>query len=121
MLSDTCFDFNSAIFEFVRERLSQLKAELDNYDQPPFDYEHGEIAAIRYAIAAFENDQYCANMLALVQILELVQEFHDTTSADADLRAFKEALFKTDKEALFKTEIAMLLKTLELRQQHQRR
>jgi hypothetical protein len=79
MLSDACSDFNSAVANFVFERISRLKDELDNYDQPPFDYHRGEIPAIRRAIAAFENDPHSSkDMIALLHILERVREFHDT-------------------------------------------
>jgi hypothetical protein len=90
MLRDTCFEFNDKIGDFVREEISALKADLDKYSQPPFDYEHGEILAIRRAIAIFESDPCNANMIALLQILEEVRAFHDTApSVDVDIPAFK--------------------------------
>jgi hypothetical protein len=95
MLSDACSDFNSEISGIVLNRISKLKADLDNYSQPPFDYVHGEISAIRRAIATFESDDIDATkLIALIRILEKVREFHDTPpSADVDdIPVFKEAL-----------------------------
>jgi hypothetical protein len=94
MLRDTCSDFNVHVGEFVSEQIGKLKEDLDRYDAPPFDYELGEIAAIRRAIAAFEADRDDAAALGeLLRVLEKVREFHDAPpSVDKDIPAFREAL-----------------------------
>jgi hypothetical protein len=83
MLSDACSDFNSEISDLALDRISSLKAQLDNYSRPPFDYGLGEIPAIRRAITAFETDERLGPepLIALLRILEKVRQFHDNPAA----------------------------------------